>query len=659
MKIQAIVNAIRAGDRLRTLLLPALSLGIALWAQTRLPAHALQGGLAYGAAAAIFILTLARSGNHESAGFTAPAGPGRPSVVDVAVLSSAIPPGIAALILFDIGKTPNVVIALWASSVLLALYGAWRLDRTEPSGSPAPSWTRQEIAVLLAIVAVAAFLRVWRIWQFPGVYEDEANHLADAYRVMDGVITTPFVSATWSTGTIFHYPLAGLLALRVDPVVAIKLMGIVPGVLSCVFVYLFLRELLGRVAAPIGAALLATSSWHILVSRWGYEYALDGLLVVITLYFMVRGLRTRHRFDFALAGTALGLGLVLTKSAATAPLLIMGVGLFFLWRYGAQAARMFGQHFFLLALLALLVFAPRGLYIAKQPNVALSRPREDFLFNNSAWADRKQDPLNQTVRNMRELLLTFNYRSGYEPRWNVRPLKPTLDEVTGALLVLGFAYALLRVREWRYFLLLMTVVAFVVPASTTLALDDRPVAYRIFGVIPALYAFAALPLWLLWRSQRDPPGKVAVALATVVLLGGSAYLNYTAYFGQYGTSVDTYYATGQVETRVARRVEALAGDYDVYLTTGEVFTPTVEDITRGRATYRAIESIDDVATVGFEGRPLAFVVVKENKWSTGTFGEALLSELTAVYPQGRAVEGDRDPTGKVIYVTYFVDAPPG
>ena len=90
-----------------------------------------------------------------------------------------------------------------------------------------------------------------------------------------------------------------------------------------------------------------------------------------------------------------------------------------------------------------------------------------------------------------------------------------------------------------------------------------------------------------------------------------------------------------------------------------MYYPTVEVITRGRASYNDIYTIDDVLTKSFGGRPLAFVVVMRNKWSDGTFGEALLVVLRNTYPEGREVEGERDPAGNVVYVTYFVDAPPG
>ena len=634
----------------------ALALLVAVWAQTRLPDHAVQGGLAYGAAAAIFILSLARFGSEEGSGFAIPAESSPASVTAISIIAFAVALSLAALVLFDADTAPKAVIVLWAASVLLAVYGAWRLDRGQPGGPAAARWTRLELAVLVGIVLLAAFLRVWRIWDFPGVYEDESASLLDAHRVQDGVITTPFVSGTWSAGTIFEYGLAGLLYLGIEPILALKLMGIVPGTLTCVVLYLFLRESFGSVAAAIATCFLAVSSWHILTSRWGYMHALDLLLVTLVIYFIARGLRTQRRLDFALAGTALGLGLVLSKSAATAPLLVVGLGVFFLWRYRVQAAQAFSQHFLLLVLLALLVFAPRALYIVEQPDKALARPQEVFLFDDDRWPEAKEQPLIRTGRNIHELLLTFNYRSGYEPRWNARPLEPTLDAIAGALFVLGFAYTLFRFREVRYFLLLMTMAAIVLPASTALALDDRPVTYRIVGAVPAVYAFAALPLGLLWQTRQDRPGRLAVALLALVLLGGSAYLNYDAYFNRYGTSTEVYHATGQVETRVARQVVSLADTYDVYLTTGEVYYPTVEVITRGRASYNDIYTIDDVLTKSFGGRPLAFVVVMRNKWSNGTFGETLLAMLRTTYPEGREVEGERDPAGEVIYVTYYVDA---
>jgi len=640
------------------------SLLLALWAQSRMPASELGGLVAFAVAALVFVGSIVLTSDAFNRD--------RFQVQDGAASSRrqwqhlgfflCLPLITLTLVLFNGDESPNLVIALWLLGIGISVSLAWSADRSDRLAATATAmqvktgWSLLDWLSLSAVVAVAAMLRLWEINDLPGVYEDEGAHLIDSYRVIDGVIKTPFESVTWSEGAFYNYLLAGLLQTGVEASLALKLMGVVPGIITVGATYLLLRRLFEAPLPFFGAAFLAISSWHIITSRWGYVHSFDMMLVTLMLLLLVRGLQSRARLDFALAGLAMGLALSLSKSSVPVVLIAGGLAVFLILHLGWQPAfRRYGERFLILALVAFMVFAPRGLYIAEDPDEALRRPQEVLLFDDKEWPELKKEPLRQAAQNAIDLASSLNIEAGHAPRWNVHVHEPTLDLVSGALLILGFAYALTRVTRWPFALLLLWAAVVLVPASTALALDDRPVTYRIASLMPAVYALAALPIVLVWRMQTSETGRRLVVGGGLALLALSAYLNVEAYFGDYRGSNAAFLASGQVDTRVARQVEKLDSQYTVFLTSSQVYHPVVDVLNRGRATYLPLNAREDVPSTTVEAKPLAFVLVKGGKWADGKLADNLLGDLQRIHPQGRLQDGERDKEGSVLYYIYTVE----
>lgn len=561
--------------------------------------------------------------------------------------------------LYAFDAPPAVVVSFWVAGLASAVIAAWRIDRQAGGPeSPSPAWTALHFQLLAGVVLVAAMLRFWAIGDFPGVYEDEGAMLVDATRVIDGAIKTPFESLIWSEGAFYVYPLAGLLQLGVEPGLALKLMAILPGIVTVGVLYCLLRELFDGPIAFFGAGFLAVSSWHLIISRWGYAFSFDIMLVTLMLLFLVRGLRSGLRLDFVFAGLAMGFAMSLSKSTLPVAGIVAAAALYCLVRYGPRTAiKLRGEHALILVLAALLVFAPRAYYIAEDPDRALLRPREVFLFDDSLLADVKKEPLRQTFTNARELVLSINAESGSAPRWVIHPRQPTVDLITGGLLMLGLAYALWNVRRWPYLLFIAVLLAVLAPASTAVNTDDRPTTYRLAATAPILAALASLPLLVLYRMQSSDRGRLMAVAGGCVVLAAATVLNLQDYFGDYRQSNRVFYNSGQVETRVARKIVEFDENYQVYLTNSQVYEPVVRSLTKGRATYSPVNTDAEAIATTANRRPLAFVLVTRGKWSDEQTGDRLLRRLQILYPGGRTVTGAVDREGVPFATIFLVDRP--
>jgi len=641
--------------RAGALLTASLALGAAIRGQTLLPEHPIEASLWYAGAAAAFVASLWPWATSP----VAPAGiPGADTPLGrlwslaVAVVLAGV-----GLALFSRRTAPALVVALWAASIITAVVVAWRLDRRQPARDGSLPWLPADSLLMLGVVALAAFFRLWQLDHLPGIFEDEAPHVEFAYKVLDGEISTPFQEGFWSNSAMIHYVTASLMLLGFDDIWALKLTGALPGILTVVFLYLLLRELLNRPAAALGAGMLAVSSWQLVNSRFGYAVAIDGLSVAAALYFLLRGLRRARHLDFAIAGLWLGLGLIMTRVAVVAPVLAAILVALFGWQRGWRRAWDFRVHALLLVLVMALFFAPRALYIFQEgPTNVLSRHEEVFLFSKSEWASLKENPVQAVAENAKDYFLLFNYRSGGHARWNARPFRPALDVAAAALVVLGLGYALSRPRSWLTAVLLSTLVVMLIPGSLSLALEDQPMQYRAIGVIPAVFGLAAVPLWLFWEATPKPWGRAAVGLAALGLLAFSAFDNYDAYFNAYGKNPLVYYNTGRPETWAAKEVLRLNGDYEVYLTSTQLFTPTVDRLVKEHGTYNVLDGTDDLPVAPpADNRNLAFVVmIGPNNWSLGELGPQIFDRLRALYPGGRTLREERDPVGKLVGLSYAV-----
>ncbi len=384
-----------------------------------------------------------------------------------------------------------------------------------------PTFNRQrELFLLLLIILLGAFLRLHRLDSLPpGDGYDVAQYGVDALQILEGARPI-FLESNFGREVLFSYLVALVYHATGPGSFGIHLTSALIGILTIPAVYLVARALPGKSETrrlrdwetitsqspslpvsqspslslhfPLLAALLtAISYWHLNWSRVGLRVILVPFFACLIFYFLWRGLRTSRRLDFAAAGSLLGLSLYTYQAARLLPLLVLAA--FILW---AIAQRRFGRSDLLNLLLtfglALLVFAPMGLYALQNPGQLSVRAEQAVLL------DRERPLLEQLptlLGQSQAALLMYNIRGDDEPMFTLAG-RPSLNPFLSLFFLLGLALCLWRWRRPSYLFLLGWLAAMTTPAMIA---SQAATAKRALGAFPA--AVLLIATGMVWVVQ--------------------------------------------------------------------------------------------------------------------------------------------------------------
>ncbi len=231
--------------------------------------------------------------------------------------------GLAAILAAEALRTfyalePYSAQAWWQhiASVVAALGAAICLDvARRPSSALQQPGSRQRswpvLALLAAILFFAAALRLYRLDSLPfGTWYDEAEYGLQALRILDASDFRPIFEGAINGPAHYLYLVAASFRLLGVSTESLRTVNALFGVVTVLAGYLVGRELFDRRAGLILAFLLAVSSWSLTLSRFGmHSTSTTPMFTLLTIAFLLRGLRRGALFDYALAGLWLGLGL--------------------------------------------------------------------------------------------------------------------------------------------------------------------------------------------------------------------------------------------------------------------------------------------------------------------------------------------------------------
>jgi hypothetical protein len=389
---------------------------------------------------------------------------------------------------------------------------------------------RRDLLALAAIIAVAAFFRLWRINEVPsGPWVDELAAAANAVTLWARHPFTPFgstplfaIGPEWvRTTNLYLYLCQGVLWLTGFSQLGVKLLSILPGIAAPPLVYLFARGFLPRSAAFLAGALLAVSHWHVVDSRWGWDEVLVTALTVAIFAALLNGVRREHPPALLIAGLLAGLAqyaYAAARVAALAALLFLVLEFAFVRRRVALA----GVGLFLLGFAQAVL--PMAVYWAEQPSTFAVREREVSIVPDILAGD-----LRPLAHNVRAYALMFLVRGDRNPRQNL-PGAPMLDPATGALFAIGLVAAAAGWRRAESRAVLLWLAIGILGGLLT-APDTAPNSYRVGLLAPACVVLAGMGWAGIVRFARARlPGLAPVwpvAAAVVIALAGTVtYLDY-------------------------------------------------------------------------------------------------------------------------------------
>jgi uncharacterized membrane protein len=437
-----------------------------------------------------------------------------------------------------------------------------------------PSLSRKSIllsATFLLLVATA--LRMWQLGEWPpGLHYDEAADTIIAREIAEGQGAPIFVEAYTGKEALFFYWAAAWMKLIGATPFAMRLAAAMLGVLTVAATYRATREMFAsgilqpsrrmqdagsKGLALLAAAFIATSFWHVLMSRLGFRSIAEPCVQALALAALWRGLRLNHRGWLAAGGALVGLNLYTYLAARLFP---VAIALLFLYLilFDAERPRWAGRkqrrermaQFGVVILAAAVVFAPLGIYFAQNPGafgtrIAQVAPREgqDILANIAGALGM--------------------FLAGGDPyvRFNL-PGRSLFPSVLGVLFVAGAIVSAIGVfrgrtlmRRAAYFFVLTATPIMLLP--TALAVNEiTPSNLRAMGMTPTVFALPALGTWFIFkwlvtlRPLRARRSREAVAVLLLVVLLGAADTAST--YAGYARLPELYYASDGDLVDIAR-----------------------------------------------------------------------------------------------------------
>jgi hypothetical protein len=312
--------------------------------------------------------------------------------------------------------------------------------------------------------------------------------------------------------------------------------------------------------ALIAAALLATSYWHVAITRQALRIALTPLVVCLLWIHFSRALRRNNIADFIKTGLVLGFGLYTYQAVRMLPVVIV-VGVAIAFYFVARNWKVRFRYLFNLSVLVLIAFTaflPMFHYSVEYPDQFWRRTTgrllgddviEDTLadgtivMREASVTERIQafrDNVPQLMNNIRNVLLMFNWKGDVAAISGV-PNRPTMDTLSGTLLVIGLAAwsaLMIRRRDVAMWTIPIFVFIMLLPSALAIALPvENPSHTRTSGAMPGVYLIAALPLALIVEALLTMPRKRLAQLASFGLCALVIFESYSAnahtYFNVY------------------------------------------------------------------------------------------------------------------------------
>ena len=428
-----------------------------------------------------------------------------------------------------------------------------------------------EVAAVLLVTVVAAGLRFYRLDAAPtGLYHDEAINGVLGYFILHGNRSLFFGEREG----LFMYLLAQALATFGHGETSLRIVSATLGVATVPALYLTARVAYGPRVALLAATLLATSYWHVSISRTVFRaitLPLAETLAFLFLWLALRARGRRARFAlFVVAGLALGLVMYTYIAGRVVPLL---AAVFLLTLLVWERPRLAPAWATLPAygVAALCVFAPLGAFFLEHSSAFWGRAGEVAVAGEAtaSWS--------VYFDNIARVAGMFLIAGDANWRHNLAGL-PVFDPLSGAAFVLGVGVCIASLRRPESRFLILWAGTMLVP---TIAAAEAPHYLRAIGALPALCLLAALGYataveWLGRQAarRRELPRLIPYAGLVVALLSLSALATAATYFGDWSQRPETFAAfdgplssAGRYLASSAAWRESAAGRNDHFLTT--------------------------------------------------------------------------------------------
>jgi hypothetical protein len=471
---------------------------------------------------------------------------------------------IAAFFLFSHNLFTWWNVTPWLLAIFLFSYALWLGKITFER----PNFRRLLTPWNGLVLLTALIVIYYRASDLTGIlsepFSDHIEKLYDVRDVLDGA-THIFFPRNTGREFIQMYVTAAVAKLFGTGLsfMSLKIGTVLIGLGALPFIYLLGNEIGGKRVAIFALFLAGIAYWPNVISRVGLRFPLYPLFTAPTLYYLIRGLRRSNRNDFILSGLFLGFGLHGYSSFRFVPFVVVIAVLVYALHQKEKAARQQALLWLAIsAVAAFVVFLPLLRYTLENP--------EDVFYRAMTRLTDAEKPLPGSVwvvffQNLWNALTMFQWSNGNIWVHSI-PLRPALDIVSGALLVLGVVLVTLRYarqRNWLDLFLLLSIPLLLMPSILSLAFPgENPSLNRTGGAIVPVFIIVAMALDSLvtglGSSLERRRGQLLAWGVAGVLLFLSAGQNYRLVFDIFKTEF----------TNSAWNSSEMAGQINLFAETG-------------------------------------------------------------------------------------------
>jgi hypothetical protein len=400
------------------------------------------------------------------------------------------------------------------------------------------TWARVhslEILWVILIVMAGFFLRFKYLENLPYSFiNDEGQMGQNGTCLVRGLC--PFIMETgWSQQPMTAFLPTGIsAALLGNTAVAVRLVSVLIGTLAILAVYLFAREVFDPTTASIASILLALLPYHNHFSRLGVDNIMDSLAAPAILWLLYRGYKRGSIFAVLFAGIISGMSFYTYPGTRLAPVIgiaAAGYGLIFNYRQ----LRNFQRQILIFSMAFLVTAGPILGFFATHPESFSARINSVGIFQPDNFKNEMAITGHSAVEviSLQFMKSSLVFIATSAPSNFFNSPKPYLVPILAVFFMLGLAYTAYRIKDPRFFGLMIWFWAAILFGSTITG--GPPTSQRMLMSSPALVIITAVGL--VQVSKFFPKNVRILSLSAqiflILVVAVSGFQNIQFYFNEY------------------------------------------------------------------------------------------------------------------------------
>ena len=436
--------------------------------------------------------------------------------------------------------------------------------------------------LLILILIVAAFFRLWQLNQIPpGLYPDVAMNGTNALDSLKTGNFQVFYPDNNGREGLFFWLISFSFLIFGPSIWAIKIVAAIFGLLTVLGTYLLTKELFrildskfsilySEVIALLASFFLATSFWHTNFSRIGFRAIMVPFCLVFAFYFLFKGFRTKKIWPFITSGIFFGLGFY-TYIAYRFVVFILAIMLIYWWliykKQGLQKQFMIATCYLLI--ITFLVALPLGIYFLLHPADFFGRASGVSVF-------AEKNPILALGKSLVLHSGMFNFYGDANWRHNFAGL-PMLPWLLGILFIIGIVLSIKNLIAAHknkncqflcvYCLLFSWFIFMLAPGF--LSIEGAPHALRTIGVIPVVYIFVGIGAY--WAFEKikfffkTKKQILVFYLCIALLLSAITFSEFNKYFYLWGRNPEVAGAFSENYVEIGNYLNSLPDNVRKYV----------------------------------------------------------------------------------------------